>query len=123
MGLSNILEYRTAESLFLQRIQQTFRLLALPKIRETGQPQSYRQHPHIATKSCQPHIPSNWITQSQPVGPPSLRHRLPIPFPPAEQRKAGGGLSARTVWGPAGTEFHSRPARRSSAGEPAGPGV
>ncbi len=50
MGLSNILEYRTAESIALQRIQQTFRLLAPLKIRETGQPQSYRQQTNTATK-------------------------------------------------------------------------
>jgi len=52
MGLSNILEHRTAESIVLQKIQQTFRLLAPLKIRETGQPQTYRQDARIATTSC-----------------------------------------------------------------------
>jgi hypothetical protein len=59
MGLSNIPEHRTAESIALQRIQQTFRLLARLKIRETGQPQTYRQDVRIATTSCKSHIPIN----------------------------------------------------------------
>jgi hypothetical protein len=59
MGLSNILEHRTAESIVLQRIHQTFRLLAPLKIRETGQPKTYRQDARIATTSCKSHIPIN----------------------------------------------------------------
>jgi len=59
MGLSNILEHRTAEWIVLQRIQQTFCLLAPLKIRETGQPQTYRQDARIATISCKLHIPIN----------------------------------------------------------------
>jgi hypothetical protein len=59
MGLSNIQEHRTAESIVLQRIQQTLHLLARLKIRETGQPQTYRQDARIATTSCKSHIPIN----------------------------------------------------------------
>jgi len=97
MGLSNIPEHRTAESLVPQRIQQTLRLLARLKNRETGQPQSYRQDDRIATKSCQSHIPSNSTplpSGATTIATPPDFHLLPPP--PSSARRAGGfrrGLS------------------------------
>jgi len=95
--MSNILEHRTAESIAPQRVQQTFRLLAPLKIRETGQPQSYRRHTHTATKSCKSHIPKNCPpapTGATTFATPPVFH--PLPPPPSSARRAGGfrrGLS------------------------------
>ncbi len=122
MGLSNILEHRTAESIVPQRIQQTFRLLVPLNIRETGQPQSYRRHTHTATKSCKSHIPKNY--PPAPTGAITFatsQGSHPLPPPPSSARRAGGfrrGLS-EARW----AEYRTRPARLSSAGKPAGPGV
>jgi len=74
MGLSNILENQTAESIVLQRIQQTFRLLAPLEIRETGQPQSYRQDDRIATRKLPITYPKQLNHQPLTGTTPSPRH-------------------------------------------------